>query len=213
MQRVLIMSLILTIACGGSQPAQKASGDKQSVILPKPSAWLTPAMLAETLAIDAAAIQTDDDSDRYVSYRWAKADQEAIEKHNEDAMMAAIRARSNGEQNDPANAIPQLISTENHIALNYNPFDDADKADKAFDGHVARMRKGIEVAVKGEQHTVRLQYDQPVTDLGVKAAWSNSHNQLVFTKGRHLTFLTVNMNAAQNLANAKTLARAILDAR
>jgi hypothetical protein len=138
-------------------------------------------------------------------YTWRKADWDAIEARNREAL---IRAMSSGAGASALEREPSQMS----IFLTFHRGDFAEPADaiRALDQVVERLREGSSATVGDQTFSVQSS-SEPVQGIGEKAFWNQGLGQVSAVRGTQLFYVRVRGESDDgvNRERAESIAREI----
>jgi hypothetical protein len=139
------------------------------------------------------------------SYKWKKADWQAIEERNRAAMMKALTSGRG-----TSGLSPERSEAELFITFHGTTFKSSAEAVQAFDAMVERLTRGVSSGAGEAKFEMKATFD-PSQGLGEKAAWSNELRQVSVVSGTRLYHVRVRMadDAQADRAPAEAVARKI----
>jgi len=207
---VLFLAVLTLPACGGEAEADRAaassSGPASASVHPCDAFPL--AAVSERFGVAAADVEVERGQAQRndtCEYTWRKADWDAIEARNREALM---RAMSSGAGASALEREPSEMS----IFLTFHRGDFAGPADaiRALDQVVERLGEGSSATVGDQTFSVQSS-SEPVQGIGEKAFWNQGLGQVSAVRGTQLFYVRVRGETGDgvNRERAEAIAREI----
>jgi hypothetical protein len=222
---VLLLVILTLSACGGDTEADRASAPGSAVasaddVAPsdsrasEASASLHPceafplASVSELFEVAAGDVEVERGQAQRndtCEYTWRKADWEAIEKRNQEALM---RAMTSGAGASSLEREPSSVSV--FLTFHRGDFATSAEAIRALDQVVERLGAGSSATVGDQTFSVQ-SGSEPIEGIGEKAVWNLGLGQVSAVGGTQLYYVRVRgeSDAGVNRERAETIAREI----
>lgn len=203
----LVLSLlVLASACGSAgddSDATRASGRASADA--HPCDVFTADDVASMFDVPAASVTERRNAvpgNLACSYKWGRADAEAVKERNRELVMAAMTSGGGG--------IPSFESEEASLLITFHEAGYGSTADAVggFDEMVQNLTRGIPAGDGAPDYQATF---QPIAGLGAKAAWSDELRQVSAVGGTRLYHVMLNTGAERgdDRAAAEAVARRI----